>query len=153
MNTRASRCAIWRLHAPPSRYERIQPQAKERTAKLPPNRVTFLNGPNRDFPKWRRHHFARQKPPFLKSRPLRLSRSFCGSAVILLPFYHLTSENLEELQKLVALIDTNKIKLVLTERVKDRFKRNRAADAMQKLLESRFCDRRQLDYRSLTKSE
>jgi len=54
MNTRASRCAIWRLHAPPSRYERIQPQAKERTAKLPPNRVTFLNGPNRDFPKWRR---------------------------------------------------------------------------------------------------
>src|SRR5260370_41162143 len=55
MNTRASRCAIWRLHAPPSRYERIQPQAKERTAKLPPNRVTFLNGPNRDFPKWRRH--------------------------------------------------------------------------------------------------
>src|ERR1700676_4017710 len=54
MNTRASRCAIWRLHAPPSRYERIQPQAKERTAKLPPNRVTFLNGPNRDFPKYRR---------------------------------------------------------------------------------------------------
>jgi hypothetical protein len=41
--------------APPSRYERIQPQAKERTAKLPPNRVTFLNGPNRDFPKRRRH--------------------------------------------------------------------------------------------------
>src|SRR5258707_1020109 len=59
MNTRASRCAIWRLHAPPSRYERIQPQAKERTAKLPPNRVTFLNGPNRDFPKWRRHEHAR----------------------------------------------------------------------------------------------
>src|ERR1700680_2007286 len=46
MNTRASRCAIWRLHAPPSRYERIQPQAKERTAKLTPNRATFLNGPN-----------------------------------------------------------------------------------------------------------
>src|SRR5260221_11017051 len=60
MNTRASRCAIWRLHAPPSRYERIQPQAKERTAKLPPNRATFLNGPNRDFPKWRRH----QQAPF-----------------------------------------------------------------------------------------
>src|SRR6202035_2045479 len=56
MNTRASRCAIWRLHAPPSRYERIQPQAKERTAKLPANRVTFLNGTNREFPKWRRHH-------------------------------------------------------------------------------------------------
>jgi hypothetical protein len=93
-------------------------------------------------------HFARQKPPFQKSRPLRLSGSFCGSAVILLPFYHLTSENLEELQKPVALVDTNKIKLVLTERVKDRFKRNRAAkiaDAMQNLPESRFCDRRQLD--------
>src|ERR1700687_5590967 len=58
MNARASRCAIWRLHAPPSRYERIQPQAKERTAKLPPNRVTFLNGPNRDFPKWRRQPSA-----------------------------------------------------------------------------------------------
>src|ERR1700680_2025874 len=70
MNTRASRCAIWRLHAPPSRYERIQPQAKERTAKLPPNRVTFLNGPNRDFPKWRRQSLLLGSKPILRvSRP------------------------------------------------------------------------------------
>ncbi len=60
---------------------------------------------------------------------------------ILLSFYHLTSEDLEELRKLVALIDTTKIKLVLTEQVKDEFKRNRAAkiaDAMKKLQEARF---------------
>src|ERR1700686_5150504 len=72
MNTRASRCAIWRLHAPPSRYERIQPQAKERTAKLPPNRVTFLNGPNRDFPKWRRHSSLMQFRHLLLSLVLAL---------------------------------------------------------------------------------
>ena len=49
---------------------------------------------------------------------------YCADASLsLLPFYHFTSENLEELQKPVALVDTNKIKLVLTERVKDRFKR------------------------------
>jgi predicted nucleic acid-binding protein len=60
---------------------------------------------------------------------------------ILLSFYHLTSEDLEELRKLVALIDTAKIKLVLTEQVKDEFKRNRSAkiaDAMKKLQEARF---------------
>jgi hypothetical protein len=82
---------------------------------------------------------------------------YCADASLsLLPFYHFTSEKLEELQKPVALVDTNKIKLVLTERAKDRFKRSRAAkiaDAMQNLPESRFCDRRQLDQRSLTKSE
>jgi hypothetical protein len=54
MDTRASRCAMWKLHAPPSRYKEFNP-AKERTAKLTPNRVTFLNGPNRDFLKRRRH--------------------------------------------------------------------------------------------------
>jgi hypothetical protein len=58
MDTRASRCAMWKLHAPPSRYKEFNP-AKERTAKLTPNRVTFLNGPNRDFPKWRRHESRR----------------------------------------------------------------------------------------------
>src|SRR5260221_13483252 len=79
MNTRASRCAIWRLHAPPSRYERIQPQAKERTAKLPPNRVTFLNGPNRDFPKWRRQH------------PARFEKSIEGSNGVYLRLYVSTS--------------------------------------------------------------
>ena len=34
--------------------QRNSTPAKERTAKLPGNRVTFLNGPNRDFPKRRR---------------------------------------------------------------------------------------------------
>jgi len=60
---------------------------------------------------------------------------------ILLSFYHLTSDDLEELRKLVALIDTTKIELVLTEQVKDEFKRNRAAkivDAMKKLQETKF---------------
>jgi predicted nucleic acid-binding protein len=60
---------------------------------------------------------------------------------ILLSFYHLTSEDLEELRKLIALIDTGKIELVLTEQVKDEFTRNRAAkiaDAMKKLQEARF---------------
>src|SRR6478609_5806187 len=62
MDTRASRCAMWKLHAPPSRYKEFNP-AKERTAKLTPNRVTFLNGPNRDFPKRRRHALAKRKGP------------------------------------------------------------------------------------------
>jgi hypothetical protein len=55
---------------------------------------------------------------------------------VLLSFYHLTSEDLEELRKLIVLIDSNQIKLVLTQQVKDEFKRNRAAkvaDALKKL--------------------
>jgi len=60
---------------------------------------------------------------------------------VLLSFYHLTSEDLEELRKLVALIDTTKIELVLTEQIEDEFNRNRAAkiaDAMKKLQDARF---------------
>jgi predicted nucleic acid-binding protein len=60
---------------------------------------------------------------------------------ILLSFYHLTSEDLEELRKLVALIDNGKITLVLTDQVKNEFKRNRAskiADAMKKLQDAKF---------------
>ena len=45
----ASRCAIWKLHAPPSREAGID------RGYPAPDRVTFLNGPNRDFPKRRRH--------------------------------------------------------------------------------------------------
>jgi hypothetical protein len=53
----------------------------------------------------------------------------------------LQAKTFEELRKLVALIDAGKIKLVLTEQIKDEFKRNRSAkiaDAMKKLLEIRF---------------
>src|SRR6202161_4829762 len=54
MDTRASRCAIWTLHAPPSREADINPNPKKGGYPAP-HRVTFLTGPNRDFPKWRRH--------------------------------------------------------------------------------------------------
>jgi predicted nucleic acid-binding protein len=60
---------------------------------------------------------------------------------VLLSFYHLTSEDLEELRKLVALIDTDQIKLVVTQQVMDEFRRNRSAkivDAMKKLQEVKF---------------
>lgn len=60
---------------------------------------------------------------------------------ILLSFYHLTSEDLEELRKLVALIDNSQIGLILTDQVRNEFLRNRAskiADAMKKLQDARF---------------
>jgi hypothetical protein len=60
---------------------------------------------------------------------------------ILLSFYHLTSDDLEELRKLVALIDATKINLIMTEQIRDEFRRNRGAkiaDAMKKLQEARF---------------
>ena len=53
MDTRASRCAIWKLHAPPSREADINPNPKKGGYPAP-HRVTFLTGPNRDFPKRRR---------------------------------------------------------------------------------------------------
>jgi hypothetical protein len=53
MDIRASRCAIWKLHAPPSREADINPNPKKGGYPAP-DRVTFLTGPNRDFPKWRR---------------------------------------------------------------------------------------------------
>jgi predicted nucleic acid-binding protein len=60
---------------------------------------------------------------------------------ILLLFYHLSSDDLEELRKLLALIDSNQIVLVLTEQVRDEFFRNRGgkiADAMKELQKPRY---------------
>lgn len=60
---------------------------------------------------------------------------------ILLSFYHLSSDDLEELRKLIALIDTGQITLVVTEQVKDEFFRNRGAkiaDAMKELYKARY---------------
>jgi predicted nucleic acid-binding protein len=60
---------------------------------------------------------------------------------IFLSFYHLTNEDLEELKKLVALIDTGQIHLMLPKQVKSEFIRNRGAkiaDAMKKLQEAKF---------------
>jgi predicted nucleic acid-binding protein len=57
---------------------------------------------------------------------------------ILLSFYHLTSEDLEELKKLVALLKQKKAQLLLPEQTRDEFYRNRAgkiADAIKKLRE------------------
>ncbi len=45
---------------------------------------------------------------------------------IFLSFYHLTNEDLEELEKLVTLIKNKEITLYLTEQVVDEFKRNRS---------------------------
>lgn len=60
---------------------------------------------------------------------------------VLLSFYHLTNEDLEELRKLAALIDSKQIKLFLTSQVKQEFDRNRGSkieDALKKLREARF---------------
>lgn len=60
---------------------------------------------------------------------------------ILLTFYHLSSDDLEELRKLIVLIDTGKIELVLTDQVRDEFFRNRGAklaDAMKELNKPRY---------------
>ena len=60
---------------------------------------------------------------------------------ILLSFYHLSSDDLEELHKLIALIDTDQIELIVTEQVKDEFFRNRGAkiaDAMKELHKPRY---------------
>jgi predicted nucleic acid-binding protein len=60
---------------------------------------------------------------------------------VFLSFYHLTSEDLEELKKLTALIDNQEITLFLPAQVRDEFVRNRGAkiaDAMRKLKEARF---------------
>src|ERR1019366_6855307 len=64
MDSRASRCAIWKLHAPPSREANINPNPKKGGYPAP-HRVTFLTGPNRDFPKRRRHLAAIGEDSFL----------------------------------------------------------------------------------------
>src|SRR5260221_10650812 len=54
MDTRASRYAMWRLHAPPSREAAINPNP-QKGGYPAPDRVTFLTGAKCDFPNWRRH--------------------------------------------------------------------------------------------------
>lgn len=60
---------------------------------------------------------------------------------VLLSFYHLTSEDIEELKKLVALVKNKEISLIVPKQVEDEFWRNRGgkiSDAMKKLREARF---------------
>jgi predicted nucleic acid-binding protein len=60
---------------------------------------------------------------------------------ILLSFYHLTSEDIEELKKLVALVEKKEIELIVPKQVENEFWRNRGAkivDAMKKLKEAKF---------------
>ncbi|PNS00503.1 hypothetical protein X927_03215 [Petrotoga mexicana DSM 14811] len=60
---------------------------------------------------------------------------------ILLSFYHFTSEDLEELNKLVVLLKQKKVKLYLLEQIVDEFQRNREnkiMDALKQLQESRL---------------
>ncbi len=60
---------------------------------------------------------------------------------VLLSFYHLTSEDIEELKKLVALVDKKEIDLIVPKQIEDEFWRNRGAkiaDAMKKLKEAKF---------------
>jgi predicted nucleic acid-binding protein len=60
---------------------------------------------------------------------------------VLLSFYHLTSEDIEELKKLVALVEKKEIELIVTKQVEHEFWRNRGGkivDAMKKLKEAKF---------------
>lgn len=60
---------------------------------------------------------------------------------VLLSFYHLTSEDIEELKKLVALVERKEIDLILPKQVENEFWRNRGGkivDAMKKLREAKF---------------
>lgn len=57
---------------------------------------------------------------------------------IFLSFYHLSSDDLEEIHKLAILLDKGEVKLFLPEQIKDEFKRNREnkiSDALKKLKE------------------
>lgn len=60
---------------------------------------------------------------------------------VYLTFYHFSNEDLEELKKLVALINTDNIKLYLPEQTKNEFNRNREvkiADSLNKLKSSKL---------------
>ncbi len=60
---------------------------------------------------------------------------------IFLSFYHLTSEDLEELRKLAVLLEQEKVTLYVTDQVRSEFKRNREskiADAIKRLTEQRL---------------
>lgn len=60
---------------------------------------------------------------------------------IFLSFYHLSSDDLEELKKLAVLAREGKVNLFLPDQVIDEFKRNRAAkiaDALKRLEDHKF---------------
>jgi hypothetical protein len=60
---------------------------------------------------------------------------------IFLSFYHLTSEDLEELRKLAVLLDQKKVTLYVTDQVRAEFSRNREnkiADAVKRLTDQRL---------------
>src|SRR6185437_10512904 len=60
---------------------------------------------------------------------------------ILLSFYHLTSEDIEELKKLVAFVKTSEIDLIVPKQVENEFWRNRGAkiaDAMKRFTDAKF---------------
>jgi len=60
---------------------------------------------------------------------------------IYLSFYHYTNDDLEEIKKLIVLIEKKEITLWLTDQVKDEFKRNREnkiSDALKKLKEQKI---------------
>jgi predicted nucleic acid-binding protein len=59
---------------------------------------------------------------------------------VILSFYHLSSDDLEELKKLAVLARQGKVNLIIPEQVKDEFRRNREgkiADALKRLREQR----------------
>jgi len=60
---------------------------------------------------------------------------------VLLSFYHLTSEDIEELKKLIALIDSKQVMLLMPSHVEEEFHRNREGkiiDALKRLKETKF---------------
>ena len=60
---------------------------------------------------------------------------------IFLSFYHLTSEDLEELRKLAVLLDQKEVTLYVTDQVRAEFSRNREnkiADAVKRLTDQRL---------------
>jgi predicted nucleic acid-binding protein len=60
---------------------------------------------------------------------------------VLLSFYHLTSEDIEELKKLVVLVENKEIELIVPKQVENEFWRNRGAkifDAMKRLRDAKF---------------
>lgn len=71
----------------------------------------------------------------------RMSINLYVDTNIYLTFFHFTSEDLEQLKKLIALINTDNIKLYLPEQTKNEFYRNREAkisDSLVKLRASRL---------------
>ena len=62
-------------------------------------------------------------------------------ANIFLSFYHLTSEDIEELKKLTALIDEKEVTLYTTDQLSEEITRNRdtkISDAMQEFKKAQF---------------